>query len=97
MTQEKYNCQISIKGLALTGAILWGGYLFILALLAGFGFRFMWISPEWVNILAAVYPGYVVGLGGALLGLLYGLVCGAICGGLTAWLHNKLGNGLLSA
>lgn len=90
MNQEKHYCQISVRSLALTGAILWGGYLFLLALLAGFDLRFMWVSPELVEMVSAIYPGYVVGLVGAVIGLVYGLVCGAICGGLTAWLHNKL-------
>ncbi len=89
MNNEKHYCHISVKGLALAGAILWGAYLFLLALLAGLGMRFMWVSKELVELLSVVYPGYVVGFGGAIAGLLYGLVCGAICGGLTAWFHNK--------
>lgn len=89
MNNEKHYCQLSVKGLALAGAIFWGGYLFLLALLAGWGVRFMWISKELVELISTVYPGYVIGFGGAILGLFYGLVCGAICGGLVAWLHNK--------
>lgn len=89
MVDEKHSCHISVKGLALTGGILWGGYLFLLALLAGWGIRFMWVSQELVELVSTVYPGYVVGFGGAVLGLFYGWVCGAICGGLVAWLHNK--------
>ncbi|HEB01462.1 MAG TPA: hypothetical protein ENI16_00500 [Candidatus Portnoybacteria bacterium] len=89
MTDEKHSCRVSVKGLALAGAILWGVYLFLLALLAGWGIKFMWVSKELVELLNVVYPGYVVGFGGAILGLIYGLVCGAICGGLIAWLHNK--------
>lgn len=89
MNNKNHYCQISVKGLALAGAVFWGGYLFLLALLAGLGVRFMWVSPELVELLRAVYPGYVVGLVGAIIGLTYGLICGAVCGGLTAWLHNK--------
>lgn len=89
MNNEKHHCHISIKALAITGAILWGIYLFLLALLAGWGIRFMWVSKELVELLGTIYPGYVIGFGGAILGLVYGLVCGAICGGLVAWLHNK--------
>jgi len=89
VSDEKHHCQISIKGLALAGGVFWGGYLFLLALLAGFGLRFMWVSPELVEIVSTVYPGYVIGLGGAVLGLAYGLTCGAVCGGSIAWLHNK--------
>lgn len=89
MNNEKHSCRLSVKGLALAGGILWSIYLFLLALLAGWGVKFMWVSKELVELLAAVYPGYVVGFVGALLGLVYGLICGAICGGLIAWLHNK--------
>lgn len=89
MRNEKHYCQLSVKGLALAGAAFWGGYLFLLALLAGWGVRFMWVSKELVELLNTVYPGYVIGFGGAIIGLLYGIVCGTICGGLVAWLHNK--------
>ncbi|MCP6718165.1 MAG: hypothetical protein KJI70_01280 [Patescibacteria group bacterium] len=89
MNNEKHYCHISAKGLALAGAVIWGVYLFLLALLAGWGMKFMWVSKELVGLLNTVYPGYVVGLGGAVLGLFYGLICGAVCGGLIAWFHNK--------
>lgn len=68
MNDERHYCQISVKGLALAGAILLGSYLFLLAFLAGWGRRFMWVSPELVEIISAVYPGYVVGLSGAVIG-----------------------------
>lgn len=89
MNNERHFCHISVKGLALAGAVLWSGYLFLLAFLAGWGVRFVWVSQELVELLSAVYPGYVVGFGGAFLGLFYGLTCGAVCGGLIAWLHNR--------
>ncbi len=89
MNNEKHYCYISVKGLAFAGATFWGVYLFFLALLAGWGVRFMWVSEELVGLLNTIYPSYVVGFSGAIIGLLYGLVCGAICGGLIAWLHNK--------
>ncbi len=90
MNNEKHYCHISVKGLALAGAIICSVYLFLLALFAGWGMKFMWVSKELVGLLNTIYPGYVVGLSGAVLGLLYGLVCGATCGGLVAWFHNKL-------
>lgn len=89
MNDENHFCHISVKGSASSGAILWGGYLFFLALLAGWGVRFVWVSQELVELLSVVYPGYVVGFGGAFLGLFYGLTCGAVCGGLIAWFHNR--------
>ena len=90
MSTKKHSCNISVKGFAIAGALFWGIYLFILALLAGWGIRFMWISKELVEWLSTtLYPGYALGFSGAIIGLFYGLVCGAICGGLIAWLHNK--------
>lgn len=89
MNKEKHYCHISVRGLTIAGALLWGAYLFLLALLAGWGIRFMWVSKELVELLETIYPGYVIGLGGAIIGLFYGIVCGAICGCLVAWLHNK--------
>lgn len=89
MNNEKHQCNLSVKGLILAGAIIWGVYLFFVALLAGWGITFMWVSKELVELLSTVYPGYVIGFGGAIIGLLYGLICGAVCGGLVAWLHNK--------
>jgi len=89
MNNKKHYCYISVKSLALAGAVFWGVYLFFLALLAGWGVKFMWISKELVELLQTIYPGYVIGFGGATIGLLYGLVCGSVCGGLIAWLHNK--------
>lgn len=89
MNSEHHYCHISVRGLAMAGAVFLSVYFFLLALLAGWGIRFMWISEELVSSLSTIYPGYTVGWGGALLGLAYGVVCGAICGGLIAWLHNK--------
>lgn len=89
MNSANHNCRISVRGLAMAGAVFLGGYLFLLAILAGWGVRFMWVSEELVEWLSAtLYPGYVVGVGGAIIGLLYGLICGAVCGSLVAWLHN---------
>lgn len=86
---KKEHCCISVRGFALAIGAFWGAYLFILAFLAGLGVKFMWISTELVEVLNTVYPGYVVGLGGAVTGLLYGFICGVICGGILAWLLNK--------
>lgn len=89
MNNEKHYCRISVLGLTLALGIFWGVYLFVLALLAGWGVRFMWVSKELVQILNAVYPGYAVGFTGALIGLVEGFICGGIGGAIIAWLHNK--------
>ncbi|MDP4006975.1 MAG: hypothetical protein Q8P55_00045 [bacterium] len=89
MNNEKHYCRISVLGLTLALGLFWGVYLFVLALLAGWGIRFMWISKELVQILNSVYPGYTVGLTGAFIGLVEGFICGGIGGAIIAWLHNK--------
>lgn len=89
MNNEKHYCRISVWGLALSLGIFWGAYLFILALLAGWGIRFMWISKELVEFFNTVYPGYTVGFIGALVGLVEGFICGSIGGAIIAWFHNK--------
>lgn len=89
MVNEKHYCHISVWGLALALGIFWGAYLFILALLAGWGLQFMWVSKELVQILSTIYPGYAVGLTGAFVGLVEGFICGGIGGAIIAWLHNK--------
>ncbi len=89
MNDEKCSCRLDVKGVAITGGIFWGLYLFLLALLAGWGIKFIWISKELVELISTVFPGYTVGFNGAIIGLFYGLVCGAICGGLIVFIHNK--------
>lgn len=89
MDNEKHHCRISVWGLALALGVFWGIYLFILALLAGWGIRFIWISKELVELLNTIYPGYVIGFTGAIIGLVEGFICGSIGGALIAWLHNK--------
>ena len=88
MKDRKHYCRIDVLGHALALGVLWGVYLFILALLAGWGVRFMWVSAELVNILSSVYPGYTIGLTGAFMGLIQGFICGSVGGLLIAWLHN---------
>lgn len=89
MQDTQLPCRVSIRGLALGGAIFLGVYLFLLALLAGWGVRFLWVSNELVEMFGTVYPGYAVGPSGAVIGLLYGAFCGGVCGAIIAWLHNK--------
>lgn len=79
-------CRLSIKALAVAGAVLWGGYLFLLVLLSDLGI--FWFSPEVLALMASIYPGLAVGITGAFIGLIWGLICGAICGAIIAWIHN---------
>ncbi len=82
--------QLNPKALAVSLGALWGAYLLVLGLVLTFwsNAQFVWISPELLNFLATIYPGYAATLVGSLIGLLWGIVDGAICGALIAWVHN---------
>lgn len=82
--------KLNTKALALSAAILWGGYVFLVALLAWLGVNLPWFNGQIVTELAKVYFGYAATFVGALLGLIYGFVCGYVSGWLFGWLYNKL-------
>jgi hypothetical protein len=81
--------QLNIKALAITGAILWGGSVFIEVLIGGaWRVTIFCLNPEIAKFLASVYPGVTFTLKGAFIGLLYGLFDGGIFAGLFGWLYN---------
>lgn len=82
--------RLSVKGLGLSMGILWGVYVFLIALLASFGVDIPWFNAGIVDALAVVYKGYTATVAGAFIGLVYGFVCAGISGALIAWLYNKL-------
>lgn len=82
--------KLDTKALALTAGILWGVYVFLIALLASFGVNLPWFNEQIVAELAKVYFGYTATIGGAFLGLVYGLACGGLSGWIFGWLYNKL-------
>ena len=80
--------KLSVKGLALASAVLWGAtFLFVGAVnrycSAQYGLAFL-------EVMDSVYPGYhaVSGLRSVLVGTLYAVVDGAIGGAVFAWLYN---------
>jgi len=79
--------KLNVAALAIAGAIIWGASVFLVTLanlaVPSYGVMFL-------NMIAALYPGYHVGAGfGALLiGTAYALVDGAIGGALLGWLYN---------
>ena len=81
--------RLSLKGLALSFGILWGGCVF----LVGLG-NLLW--PEYgtalLDIARSIYPGYArsSGFWGVIVGTLYALVDGAIAGLILGWLYNRL-------
>ena len=81
--------RLSLKGLALSFGILWGGCVF----LVGLG-NLVW--PEYgtalLDIARSIYPGYgkTSGLWGVIVGTLYAFLDGAILGLIFGWLYNRL-------
>jgi len=82
---------LSIKGLALTAGVLWGGACLLMGLA-----NLIWPSyaEGMLTMVASVYPGYhgPAGFGSVIVVTLYALVDGAVCGAVFAWLYNKLGS-----
>ena len=78
---------LSIKALAITGAVFTGGSFLLVAVLnlifPGYGVGFLELG-------ASIYPGYQVagGFGSVIVVTIYGLIDGAIAGALFAWLYN---------
>lgn len=81
---EKFN----IKAIALSLGIVVGAYIFILGILASFGW-----GTEIVRIISSGYIGYGPTVLGALIGGVYGFIDGAIGGAIFAWLYNKISGG----
>lgn len=77
---------LSVKGAALTGAILWG-----LAVFLGTWWIIMFdgasADPSFV---AKIYRGYTVTPAGSFIGLLWAVGDGLLGGGLFAWLYNRI-------
>lgn len=80
--------KLSIKALALTSAVVWGGSIFLTGLAnlltPGYG-------ADLLELAASIYPGYELtgGLGSLIVGTLYALLDGAIFGAIFAWLYNR--------
>ena len=79
--------KLSIKALALTAGLLWGGTFLVVAVAnhvcPPYGLAFL-------EVMGSIYPGYQPGTGiaGIITGSLYALVDGGICGTLIAWVYN---------
>lgn len=79
----------SVKAIALTSALLWGGCILAVGLInladASYGAQFL-------RIMSSVYPGADTTrtLGRVLLGALYGFIDGGIAGALFVWLYRVM-------
>jgi hypothetical protein len=79
--------RLSLKAIALAGAIVWGGAILLVGLInlawPGYGLNFLQMT-------SSVYPGFHAShtMRSVLMGTLDGLVDGAVAGLLFAWLYN---------
>ena len=79
--------KLSIKGLAITAAILWSAALLIVGsanmMFPGYGANFL-------EVIGSVYPGYHPGTGfsSVIIGSLYGVVDAGIGAAIFAWVYN---------
>ena len=80
--------RLSARGLALAGALVWGGY----GMLATGLLNLLWppYGEHFLMTMSSVYPGFHANrtIGDVLTGACYGAVDGAIAGLLLAWIYN---------
>jgi hypothetical protein len=89
---SKRTCEcgdLSIKGLVLTGAIMWGGAIAGIALL---NWEFPSYAVGFLSVVDSIYPGYHAGQGfwSIVIGTLYATVDGAVAGAIFGWFYNWL-------
>jgi hypothetical protein len=80
--------KLSVKGLALASAILWG------VAMLGMGLaNLIWSNygQQFLQTMASVYVGYHAtrSIGEVIVGALYGFVDGLVGGAVFAWLYNR--------
>jgi hypothetical protein len=80
--------KLSVKGLALASAILWG------VAMLGMGLaNLIWANygQQFLQTMASVYVGYHAtrSIAEVIVGTLYGFVDGLIGGAVLAWLYNQ--------
>ena len=79
--------KLSVKGLAITAAIIWGAALLIVGsanmMFPGYGLDFL-------EVMGSIYPGYhpETGFSSVIIGSVYGVVDAGIGGAIFAWLYN---------
>ncbi len=81
--------RLSVKGLTITSALLWGGGL----LFAGaMNLRYPWYARRYLKLMSSVYPGYKNSRAfkDVLVGSAYASLDGALAGLLFGWLYNTI-------
>ena len=79
--------KLSVKGLALSAAIIWSLALLIMG---GANMMFPGYGSNFLEVMGSVYPGYQPGSGfsSVIIGTLYGAVDAGIGAAIFAWLYN---------
>ncbi len=81
--------KLSIRALAITMAVLWGGGVLFCGVL---NLIFPTYGVAFLQLISSIYPGYRASrtLGSVVVGTLYAMLDGAVCGLLFGWLYNRL-------
>jgi hypothetical protein len=79
--------KLSIKGLSIAAALVWGGAIFLTGVLYVMNGSY---GEGFLEVCSSIYPGYQVSatMGSVLIATVYGAVDGAISGAVFAWLYN---------
>ena len=83
---------LSIKGLAVTLGVVWGGSFLLTGLInlaaSSYGVAFLELG-------ASLYPGYdgPGGFGSVIVATMYALLDGAVVGAILAWVYNAVAGG----
>ncbi len=84
--------RVSLKGITLSSAVLWGGAMLFVGLIHMAAPSY---GGDFLRIMSSVYPGAdtTPTLGRVLLGTLYGFVDGGVAGFLFGWLYGAFAGG----
>ncbi len=79
--------RLSVRALAVTSALVWGGCLLLVGLL---NLAAPSYGVEFLRSISSVYPGFHAShsFGSVIIGTVYGLIDGLIGGSLFGWLYN---------
>ena len=84
--------KLSLKGLAIAFAIVWGGAIFLVGVANLVSDTY---GVAFLEVMASVYPGYSLDgdFGQVLVGTLYGTLDGAIGGLVFGFIYNRFAGG----